>query len=141
MRERSFYYAAAALFSLLGVLVLINFYIAQSQNEQVYKFLSPYELRGMSVEQENISYTLNFKQQNQVLEILNNGTYMEKALVFQDNKSFDGVTLYLFDGKPNIHLKTIGEMDDNVIFQKDSGYLFEHSDGKLEEILEEASQP
>ncbi len=127
---------------LLGMILLLGLNLTNiltgEPSNQVY--LKYNDVRGMAVSRNQLLYTLNFQQQNSVIDILN------KALPIDEIKSgqrqqpnIQQMIIYQFQGKPDIVLTPIAYVDRNLIFSapqwQHNGYLMELSEGDLQTLL------
>lgn len=106
-------------------------------------FLIPNEIKGSAIEHEGLLYTLNFKQQNSVIFIINAAEPLEKS---DQPKApgfpafFTKLIFYRFQ-MPNIEIIPHGYEEENLIFSTslwNNKLMREKSNGKLKKILDES---
>ena len=127
---------------LLGMAVLIGInmksILTGQPNNQTY--LKYNDVRGMAVSHNQLLYTLNFEQQNTVIEILNKAVRVVGVKPGKRQKpTIDKIIVYQFEGQPEITINPIAYIDNNLVFtvpawDKDS-YLMELSEGDLRQLL------
>jgi hypothetical protein len=125
-----------------GMLVLFglnvtNILTGQPPNQ---KYLKYNDIQGMAIGRNRVLYTLNFQQQNQVIEILNSAVPITEIKSGKRNPpNIDKLVIYPLQGKPEIVLTPIAYVDNNLIFSAPDwvahGYLMELSDGDLKNLL------
>lgn len=103
-------------------------------------YLKYNEVRGMEVGYQGLMYTLNFKQQNEIIEILNRSVKIVGLKPGKREKpSIQKIIVYQFDNQPNLEILPIAYIDKNLVFSvpqwSPDGYLMEMSDGYLHQLL------
>lgn len=97
-----------------GVILLMN--VASMLGLVPYKYISPNDVRGMAIEHNKTLYTLNFQQQNALVEIFNRSTPITKETVNTQKSKLDSdlnvqrIIIYRFN-QPDIEIKPIGYVD------------------------------
>jgi hypothetical protein len=104
----------AGLIAVIFVFTLIELFTSYRSNT----YFNPNQVRGMAVFHNAIPYTLNFDQQNEVLN------YLNEAIVVQEKGNvekapFDKIVIYRFE-QPELALEPIGVLQDNIIFSASS---------------------
>lgn len=98
-------------------------------------------VNGIEVTRAKLPWTLNFKQQNDVIERLNQSLMIKKAdfQPTQDKFPFESITIHRFNDK-DIILKPIGKKNKNIVFSvpqlSNDNYLQDVSEGSLLSLLE-----
>jgi hypothetical protein len=123
----------------MAIILMLNFsaLLTPPKNE---RYLSYNGVRGMAVEHNRLLWTLNFEQQNQVIDFLNrclpigkNTSHLEKRPL-----SIDRLVIYRFNA-PDLFVTPVGYDGDNLIFQAQewnpSGYLLDVSGGLFNTLL------
>lgn len=116
---------------------LTNILTGQPPNQIYLKYN---DVRGMAISHNQMLYTLNFQQQNTIIDILN------KAKPINEIKSdkrqppnIDKLVIYLFEDKPDIVFTPIAYIDKNLVFSipalVPNGYFMELSEGDLQQLL------
>jgi len=140
MNNRNLFLMTAVV--ILGMLVLFALNLTtiltgQPPNQTYLKFN---DVQGMAISQNQLLYTLNFNEQNKVIEILNgavpiNEIKSEKRSPANINK----LVIYRFENQPAITLTAIAYTDKNLVFAAPdwvpNGYLMELSEGSLKQLL------
>lgn len=145
MRSQTLTYLLAAAFIAMALLFFNQSLHLFSPSNTAEKYLSPYEVRGIAVISQEKPYTLNFEQQNQVMEILNRAIPVGHVGNAERKKPpFEKVVIYRFD-KPEVELVPEAMNEDSIVFKvkewNPEGYVSELSDGDLLHLLTEASTP
>lgn len=133
---------------LLGMAILFSInmtYILTGQPEN-QTYLKYNDVRGMAVGHNQMLYTLNFKQQNSVIDILNKAVRVVGVKPGKRQKpNIEKIVVYQFEGKPDVTIIPIAYIDQNLVFsvpewEKD-GYLMELSEGDLQQLLSQTYDP
>lgn len=140
MNNRTLVYLTG--FVILGMVVLLglnmtNLLKGQSKTQTYLKYN---HVRGMAIDHQKLLYTLNFQQQNEVIDILNESVRVVGVKPGKRKKpDFEKVIVYQFDGKPDLIIKPIAYVGNNLVFSvaewNPEGYLMELSEGKLQTLL------
>jgi len=97
-------------FSVLGgfiVILLMN--VAAMLGVIPAKFISQNDVRGVAVEHKKLLYTLNFRQQRELIEMFNHSFLAtpeevdERSIIFTGGPSIDKIIIYRFDA-PDIEI-------------------------------------
>ncbi len=110
------------------------------------KYIGLNEVRGIAIEHKGLMYTLNFEQQNSVIESLNRAIPIGKPPQEPADKSlnFSKLVIYRFN-KPDISLVPVRYEEYNLIFNvpewNKNGYLKDTSYGNLEKLLATTYDP
>lgn len=134
----------AAFFLIIGLgaiaIALVLNLISLFFLEKPETYLRYNDVRGMAVVHQGIPYTLNFEQQNEVVEILNRSIPVDSNYLTNTNTQpeFEKIVIYRFH-KPDLELKSIAYVDGNYLFSapewQKTGYLREVTKGKLKALL------
>ena len=129
-------------FVILGMLALLalnmkSILMGQALNQTYLKYN---HVRGMAVKANQLLYTLNFKQQNQVIDILNRSVRVVGVKPGKRQRpEIENIVIYQFDGKPDLVINPIAYVDKNLVFTvpewEQEGYLMELSGGNLQNLL------
>lgn len=94
----------------LGIIIILGINIADAFGITPSKYISPNEVRGSAIEHHNTLYTLNFNQQNTLIEALNQSvpiSVKEQELRKEATSfDFDKIIIYRFDA-PDIEIYPI----------------------------------
>ena len=109
MSNRTIFYMTFTVIA--GILVILGINAAQAFGSFRPKYLAPNDVRGMAIEHNKLLYTLNFEQQNALLEILNHSIPIDSKIPQEDQSKtpleFERLVIYLFEG-PDIEIKPVG---------------------------------
>lgn len=146
MNNRTFFYLTAIV--LLGMIALLalnltSILTGQPQNQGYLKYN---HVKGMAVGHKQLLYTLNFSQQNRIIDILNGSVRVMGVNPGKREKpDFDKIVVYQFDGQPDLVINPIAYVDNNLVFSvsewEPTSYLMELSEGDLQNLLSKAYDP
>jgi hypothetical protein len=143
MTNQTLFFLTALVLIAIAVLFALNIKSVVRGKPLGEYFLKYNEVRGIAVQHNDKLYTLNFKEQNAVIEILNRATPITKI----DNGSrtkpdFQKIVIYQFNNKPDLIVTPITYLDNNLIFSQPAwdkeNNLIEMSDGELQKILSQS---
>lgn len=126
---------------IFAVILLITLNIVSmfwNPNPDVY--ITRNDVRGMDIQYKNTLYTLNFAQQNEVIDILNQGVLVAPEVSKNEKKpDFEKLILYRFD-KSDIEIVPFNiDNDNNYTFSvsdfSKTKNLKDTSRGTLQELL------
>lgn len=115
-------------------------------NAKNEKYLSFNGVRGMAIIHKNKPYTLNFDQQNSMIEMLNLSIPLQKLPANQAKTpvNFEKIIIYQFD-TPDLVLKPKEYLNDELIFSvpewNSKLSMKDTSQGKLKKLLEQTFDP
>lgn len=129
---------------LVAVLVLFGLNMKSLTNTQTaYEtYLKYNEVRGIAIEKEGKLHTLNFNQQNRMIQILNGATPTSPQSKGERTPvNFQKIVIYQFKNKPDLIISPINYVDNNLVFNQtewsSTGSLSEHSGGELKQTIEQ----
>jgi hypothetical protein len=124
----------------MGLLIALNM-LGTFNISSTEKYVSRNHVRGMAVEHKGNLYTLNFEQQNTIIDILNRSIKIgPEGYLMGDIVKFDytALIIYLFD-KPEIKIIPVTFENNQLIFQapgiNPNGLLRETGPGELHPLL------
>lgn len=127
---------------ILGMIILLalNMTSLLTGKPKNRTYLQYNEVRGMAIGYHQLLYTLNFTQQNQVIDILNRSV---KVIGVKPGKrerpEVDKIVVYQFEGKPDLIITPVAYIDDNLVYSvpqwEREGFLMELSGGDLRDLL------
>lgn len=95
---------------IIGIVVILAMNIASAFGIHQFKYLSPNDVRGMAIEHNGLLYTLNFDQQNSLLDLLNQATPINSKGAQLETSStkpnFEKIVIYRFNA-PDIEIRPI----------------------------------
>lgn len=100
--------------------------------------LDPNNVNGMALVYNGLPYTLNLKQQMQMIDFINHSNSFEGRFLPEKNLGFDSLSIYLFGDKEGLNLVPIVYFKNNLIFQipkLKEGAFIEESEGKLKALI------
>lgn len=140
MNNRTLVYLTSLV--ILGMLVLLALNMTSILTGQPIgqTYLRFNHVRGMAINHDQLLYTLNFSQQNQIIEILNRSVRVVGVKPGKRQKpDFEKIIVYQFDNKPDLVINPIAYVDKNLVFSvpewEAEGYLMELSEGDLQDLL------
>lgn len=133
---------------LLGMLILfgINMTSILTGSTPFQPYLDFNQVRGIDVNHRHLSYTLNFAQQNEIIEILNRSV---KVMGLRPGKhqrpAIERIVIHRFHDLPALIITPVAYVDQNLVFSIPDwdahGYLMELSEGRLQNLLAETYDP
>jgi hypothetical protein len=121
----------------------LSYIFTASKNE---KYLGFNDVRGMAIVHRNLPYTLNFEQQNLMVEHLNQSLLINKnpPVANPSQLNFSELIIYRFNAA-DIHLIPIGYEDENLIYTvpewSGHGFFQDISAGNMKSLIEETYDP
>jgi hypothetical protein len=129
----------------MGIIIALNITTLLNPSP-VEKYISFNDVNGIEVVHNKIPYTLNFEQQNKLLEYLNVSLPIGKEK-FPSNKEsldFDKIVIYRF-GAPEITLIPLAYYQQNLIYEapgwNPKGYMQDISEGQLRTLISQTYDP
>jgi len=146
MSNQTLFFLTALVLVSIAVLFGLNMTAIVSGQPKQQTFMKYNDVRGMALEHNQMLYTLNFKQQNSVLD------YLNKAVQIMEIKEGDRkkpdvqkIIIYQFDQKPDLIITPLTYLNNNLVFTQPEwnkeGYLMDVSDGQLLKILSQSYDP
>lgn len=127
----------------MAILFALNVSIIVSEQGGPQTYLKFNDVRGMAVKYKQLLYTLNFSQQNEIIEILNQSIPMlsSDASGFRQAPDIQQIIIYQFGNKPDLILTPIVYMNNQLIYSMPQwnakNNLMELSNGRLQTLLSE----
>jgi hypothetical protein len=141
MKNFNLYIALAAICAIL-LLFAIDF-SSLFLNPFPETYLGHNEIRGIAVQHEQLLYTLNFKQENELVDLFNQTTFSTVEQK-QQEVPFPKIIVYRFH-QPEIEIGVGKLANDQLIFTaptlKADGVFLDRSQGRLNELLSETYDP
>lgn len=114
--------------------------------EQKPVYIQPNNVKGSAIKHHKQLYTLNFDQQNRLVEFLNQSTLITDIKdLKRQNVNFEELVLYQFEKEQELTIQPIAYIDDQLLYlipQWDlNGYLIETSQGRLKQLLSQTYDP
>lgn len=146
MNNRTFVYLTGLVIIGMLVLLALNMTSILTGQPEGQEFLKYNHVRGMAVDHNQLLYTLNFNQQNRVIDIINRSVRVVGVKPGKRQKpDINKIIVYQFDGKPDLIINPIAYVDDNLVFSvpewESEGYLMELSEGNLQKLLSKTYDP
>ena len=127
----------------LGAMLLLFFidYLELPTASSSHSFISLTDVDGVGIIHKGVEYTLNFEEQNTLIDSLNRAVHIERprSIVSTSELPFSGIKIYPFKGDA-IELKLVGiSSDQECIFKLTNAgkttYLKETTVGQLLNML------
>lgn len=128
----------------IGALIILGLnvipYLTFSPSE---KYLSYNDVRGMAIEHNRKLYTLNFKQQNELVGIFNNAQPIDKSAVASNNQKPDFTKIFIYRfNQPDIEITPSAYQNGHLIFSASdwnpNGYLIDASKDSVKALTDQA---
>lgn len=140
MSNRTIYFLT--FFVLVGITVLL---VMNTTNVFNMKFTNSYisrkDVRGSALFHQGKEYTLNFAQQNALIDFINQSEKQENMPakpITQSQNDIEKVVIYLFN-QEEVEILPLGYANNNLIFTakkwNPNGYFIDTSNGQLKELL------
>lgn len=132
------YMTIAVLLGIGGLFVInLNSIFTGQTTPQTY--IKHNDVRGMAVKHKGLLYTLNFDQQNQLINIFNQSIRIaEIKPEANKNTKIEQIVIYRFD-MPELKITPLAYLDHELIYSipewNANGYLIDVSNGELEKLL------
>lgn len=146
MTNRTLLYLTLLVLVGIAILFALNMTSILTGQPEDQTYLKYNNVRGMAVSHNQLLYTLNFQQQNSVIDILNKAVRVVGVKPGKRQKpTFERMVVYQFDGQPDVLINPIAYVDKNLVFsipqwEKDN-YLMELSEGDLQQLLSQTYDP
>jgi hypothetical protein len=100
----------------------------------------------MAIAHNQLLYTLNFKQQNTVIDILNKAIHIIDIRPGQRQPpNIEKIVIYRFNNQPDLVINPIAYVNQNLVFSipewEQEGYFMELSNGALKQLLSQTYDP
>ncbi len=141
MSNKTLIYISGFMVAAMFILMLTNMWPSLKTIES-QKYLTYDGVNGSAVLHNNKEWNLNFKQQNDLITLLNKGKTIGHELFERDSSLFDftAIKVYQFD-HPTITITPINKSGNNLILSvpqwNENGYIQDTSNGKLSELISE----
>lgn len=140
MNNRTLVYMTCLVILGMMVLLALNMTSILTGQPLGQAYIPNNHVRGMAVSHNQLLYTLNFNQQNKVINILNQSVRVVGVKPGKRQKpNIEKIIIYQFDDKPDLVINPIAYIDKNLVFSvpewESEGYLMELSEGDLENLL------
>lgn len=126
----------------LGVLAVAALFIVNFSSylpiPGIAKSFSKDEVRGMAVEHDRSLFTLNFEQQNQAIDFLNQASVAKEQSPAKSAIPIQKIIIYPFGNQQPIEIATIAfDNADNLLFRYKDKVMQDTSKGKFKQLLSE----
>lgn len=145
MNNRTLFYLTAIVLISMAALLTLNLSSILRGEPLTQDYIRRNHVRGMAVEHHQLLYTLNFQQQNDILDILNRAIRVTEIKGKREEPLIEKIVIYQFDNQPDLILKPIAYVNDDLVFSipewNPDGYLMEVSAGRLHQLLSQTYDP
>jgi hypothetical protein len=129
----------------MGVLLSLNLVGIFSGQFSSQTYLKHNDVRGIAVKHHDLLYTLNFRQQNDVIDFFNRSVQIrEMPTGNRIEIPIQQIIIYLFNAT-DVVLTPIAYLDNNLLYSAPQwnadGYLLDLSDGALKDLLSQTYDP
>lgn len=127
---------------ILFSLNLVNIFSGQP-NSQAY--IKHNQVRGIAVKHNQLLYTLNFRQQNDLIDLINRSLpTREMPNDTREDTPIAQIVVYLF-GADDLVLSPVAYINDNLVYStpqwNPNGYFMDLSNGTLKNLLSQTYDP
>jgi hypothetical protein len=139
MTNRALFFLTSLVIASMLILLGLNMTSILTGTPPAETYLKHNQVKGMEVGYNNLLYTLNFKQQNELIDIFNRSVKVVGLKPGKHQKpSIEKIIVYQF-GLPDLVITPIAYIDNNLVFSVPewdvNGYLMELSDGYLHQMI------
>ncbi|MCE2983836.1 MAG: hypothetical protein LW832_09755 [Parachlamydia sp.] len=145
MSNKTLIYLTVIVLAGMLALFVINMqsFISGQPNDQTYLLFNG--VQGAAVLHKGSLYTLNFKQQNELIEIINRSVRLtDQPRNNHADFPIEKIIIYRFKNQAPIEMKPVSVNKRNLIFSAPAlskDYLMEISDGRLLKMLSQTYDP
>lgn len=142
MKNRTIYYLAGIALLTIGILFLFNL-SSMFINPFPEHYIGHNRIKGMAIQHDGILFTLNFSQQNEAVDLINQAVTTSATDSFkqQSQQDFQKLVIYRFNA-PDITITPITMIDNSYIFSvpefSENLLLKDTSQGRLKNVLSES---
>lgn len=109
-------------------------------------YLKPNHVSGMAIQHNQLLYTLNFHQQNALIDLINQSVAIQEMPIGDRQKpTIDQIVIYQFDQAPALTITPIAYVDHHLIYLAPQwnaqGYLMDISNGQFQQLLSKTYDP
>jgi len=127
----------------MGILFLLNVNNILTGQPHSETFIKLNDVSGIGVKHQGLIYTLNFEQQNNMLNMLNQSLRIKNIETgTRKTPNIDQIIIYRFKDQSPIILTPVTYLNTNLIFSNQewnpNGYLMEVSQGRFNQLLTES---
>ncbi|MBA3720999.1 MAG: hypothetical protein H0W88_01190 [Parachlamydiaceae bacterium] len=129
---------------ILGIIVLfaVNFNAILKGQTAPQIYLKYNEVKGVGIKYKGKVYTLNFDQQNKVVDYLNLSIPIKNITTgLREPSDIENIIIYQFDNKPDLTLTPVTYLNHQLVYSmpewNSQENLIEQSNGKLQKLISE----
>lgn len=146
MTNRTLIYLTALVILAMTLLISLNMSSILTSESKNQTYLRYNDVRGMAIAHNQLLYTLNFKQQNTVIDILNKAIHIIDIRPGQRQPpNIEKIVIYRFNNQPDLVINPIAYVNQNLVFSipewEQEGYFMELSNGALKQLLSQTYDP
>jgi hypothetical protein len=146
MTNRTLIYLTALVILAMTLLISLNMSSILTGESKNQTYLRYNDVRGMAIAHNQLLYTLNFKQQNTVIDILNKAIHIIDIRPGQRQPpNIEKIVIYRFNNQPDLVINPIAYVNQNLVFSipewEQEGYFMELSNGALKQLLSQTYDP
>lgn len=130
-----------------GMLVLFSLNLLRifGDNPHSPTYIRHNDVRGIAVRHEGLLYTLNFRQQNDVIDLLNRSVLLRELPTGQrEDSPIEQIIIYRF-GSNDLVLTPIAYINNHLVYstslENPPPYLMDLSSGTLKNLLSQTYDP
>jgi hypothetical protein len=141
MNNKNMFYLTIIALVAIGVLFLTDIKnILQNSSAYPETYIKHNEVSGIAVEIEGRLYTLDFEDQNAIIDSINRSLPVATPETLEFKPDFQKMIVYTFGKAPDIQITPLGFSNSHdLIFSapllEPTGYLMDVSEGKMQEIV------
>lgn len=146
MKNQTVFTIALIFIAGISILFIINMNAILKGKNAEEQYLKYNNVRGIAVEHKDLLYTLNFNQQNNLVDILNHSVRVVGVKPDKRQKpDISKIIIYQFGNQPDIVITPVAYVNKNLVYSAPAWnvdqYLMEISDGQLQQLLAQTYDP
>ena len=146
MSNRTIFILTFAVLAGMGILLAMNVLSFLGGHPAGQTYLKYNDVRGIAVGHSGLLYTLNFQQQNDVIELINRSAPITEIKAGKRQQpNIEKIVVYLFGNQPPLTITPIAYVNENLVFSvpawSHDGYFMDLSDGDFHKLLAQTYDP
>lgn len=124
----------------MGILFFLNLNQMREGTTGSGTYLKYNDVRGIAIKHKDLLYTLNFDQQNRIIDILNQSIQIQKIPAGQRQApDFQQLIIYRFEDQPDLIITPTTYLNNELVYSmpqwNPNGYMKEVSVGELRKLI------
>lgn len=146
MNNRTLVFMTVLVLTGMGVLLGLNLASLMKGKPISQVYLQNNDVRGMAIRHNQLLYTLNFNQQNELIQMINQSDKIINIPEGNRQKpDVESIIVYQFGGAKDLEITPLTYVNNNLVFSvpqwNPEGYLMDVSEGNLKRLLSQTYDP